>query len=152
MRTLLFATLALAATVAQAQVTVEKPWTRASAPGAQVAGGYLTVRNAGAAGDRLVAASSPAAARVELHTHINENGVMRMREVPGGYAIPAKGAFELKPGGAHLMFMDLKAPLKEGDRIPVKLKFEKAGEVNAEFAVGALGAAAAPAGGHAGKH
>jgi len=145
---MVFAALALAAAAAQAQVAVEKPWTRASAPGAQVAGGYMTVRNAGAKADRLVAASSPAAARVELHTHINENGVMRMREVPGGYAIPAKGAFELKPGGAHLMFMDLKAPLKEGDKVPVKLKFEKAGEVSVEFAVGGIGAGAAPAPAH----
>ena len=128
---------------ALAQVQIEKPWTRATAPGAQVAGGYMTITNAGAA-DRLVAAYSPAAAKVELHTHINDNGVMKMREVPGGYEIPAKGSFELKPGGAHLMFMNLKAPLKEGDKVPVTLKFEKAGEVKAEFQVGGMGAGSAP--------
>jgi copper(I)-binding protein len=128
----------------QAQIQIEKPWTRATAPGAKVAGGYMVIRNAGAGGDRLVAASSPASAQVELHVHINDNGVMRMREVPG-YDVPAKGAFELKPGGAHLMFMDLKRPLKEGEKVPVKLKFEKAGEVSAEFQVGGMGGAAAPA-------
>jgi copper(I)-binding protein len=58
--------------------------------------------------------------------------------------VPAKGSFELKPGGAHLMFMDLKAPLKEGDKVPVTLKFEKAGEVKTEFAVGGMGASSAP--------
>jgi copper(I)-binding protein len=130
-------------TAAFAQVQIEKPWTRATAPGAQVAGGYMTIKNAGAA-DKLLGASSPAAAKVELHVHTNDNGVMKMREVPGGYAIPAKGTFELKPGGAHLMFMELKAPLKEGTKIPVTLKFEKAGEVKAEFEVGGMGAAMAP--------
>lgn len=128
-----------------AQLQIEKPWARATAPGARVAGGYMLIRNAGAAADRLVAASSPAAAKVELHVHINEGGVMKMREVPG-YDVPARGSFELKPGGAHLMFIGIKRPFKEGERLPVKLKFEKAGEVNAEFHVGRLGGSAAPAG------
>ena len=103
----------------------------------------MTIRNAGTA-DKLVSASSPAAARVELHVHINDNGVMKMREVPG-YDVPAKGSFELKPGGAHLMFLDLKRPFKEGDKVPVKFKFEKAGEVSAEFQVGGMGGSSAPA-------
>jgi len=133
----------------QAQMQIEKPWVRATAPGAKVAGGYMVIRNAGAAGDKLVSASSPAAAKVELHVHINDNGVMKMREVPG-YEVPAKGAFELKPGGAHLMFIDIKQPFKEGEKLPVKLKFEKAGEVSAEFQVGRMGGSAAPAGEH--KH
>jgi len=128
---------------AQAQIQIEKPWVRATAPGAKVAGGYMVIRNAGAAVDRLVSASSPAAAKVELHVHINDNGVMKMREVPG-YDVPAKGAFELKPGGAHLMFMDIRRPFKEGEKLPVKLKFEKAGEVSAEFQVGRMGGSAAP--------
>jgi copper(I)-binding protein len=134
--------LLFVSTPALAQIQIEKPWARATAPGAAVGGGYMTVRNAGAA-DKLVAASSPAAAKVELHVHVNDNGVMRMREVPG-YDIPAKGSFELKPGGAHLMFMNLKAPLKEGTKVPVTLKFEKAGEVKTEFDIGGLGGSAAP--------
>jgi copper(I)-binding protein len=149
MRSVLLLLGLLLAASAQAQIQVEKPWTRASAPGAQVAGGYMLIRNRGAAGDRLVSASSPAAARVELHVHINNNGVMQMREVPG-YDVPAKGAYELKPGGAHLMFIELKRPLKEGDKVPVTLKFKKAGDVSAEFQVGAMGSSAAPAAQH--KH
>jgi periplasmic copper chaperone A len=135
--------LLLAATPALAQVQIDKPWARATAPGATIAGGYMVIRNPGAAADRLVSASSPAAAKVELHVSSNDNGVMKMREVPG-YDIPAKGAFELKPGGAHMMFMDIKRPFKEGEKVPVTLKFEKAGEVKAEFQVGRLGAAASP--------
>ena len=127
----------------QAQMQIDKPWARATAPGARVAGGYMVIRNAGEAGDKLVSASSPVAAKVELHVHINDNGVMKMREVPG-YDVPAKGAFELKPGGAHLMFMEIKRPFKEGEKLPVKLRFEKAGEVSAEFQVGRMGGSAAP--------
>jgi copper(I)-binding protein len=149
MKKLLALLFFFAALPALAQVQIDKPWARATPPGATVGGGYMTIKNAGAA-DKLVAASSPAAAKVELHVHINDNGVMKMREVPGGYDIPAKGSFELKPGGAHLMFMNLKAPLKEGDKVPVTLKFEKAGEVKAEFAVSGLGASSAPAAHH--KH
>ena len=128
---------------ALAQVEVEQPWTRATPPGAKVAGGYMVIRNNGSAPDRLVSASSPAAAKVELHVHMHEGGVMKMREVPG-YDVPAKGSFELKPSGAHLMFLDIKQPFKEGEKIPVKLKFEKAGEVSTEFQVGSLGQSAAP--------
>jgi copper(I)-binding protein len=132
-----FALLLFAAFSVHAQVQIDKPWVRATAPGAQVAGGYLVIRNQGAAADRLVSASSPAAAKVELHVHINDNGVMKMREVRG-YDVPAKGSFELKPGGAHLMFIDIKRPFREGEKVPVKLNFEKAGEVSAEFHVGRL--------------
>jgi hypothetical protein len=135
----------LVAIPVHAQVQIEKPWVRATAPGAKVAGGYMVIRNAGTAGDKLVSASSPTASRVELHVHINDNGVMRMREVRG-YDVPAKGTFELKPGGAHLMFMDIRQPFKEGDKVPVKLRFEKAGEVSAEFQVGRMGGSAAPMG------
>jgi len=142
MKRLLFAAL-FAASAAQAQVTVEKPWVRATAPGARVGGGYLMIRNAGAAADRLVGASSPAAARVELHVHIKEGEVMKMREVRA-FDVPARGSFELKPGGAHLMFTELKRPFKQGESVPVKLKFENAGELSAEFHVGRLGGAMAP--------
>lgn len=137
MRIALLALALCAAFSAEAQMQIEKPWARATAPGATVAGGYMVIHNRGAAGDRLVSASSPAAAKVELHVHINDNGVMKMREVRG-YDVPAKGSFELKPGGAHLMFVDIKRLFKEGEKVPVKLKFEKAGEVSAEFHVGRL--------------
>jgi copper(I)-binding protein len=144
----LLALVLTAAAPAFAQVAIDKPWARATAPGAKVAAGYMVIRNRAAAGDKLVSASSPAAARVETHVHIHEGGVMKMREVPG-YDIPAGGEFELKPGGAHLMFMDIRRPFKEGEKVPVKLKFEKAGEVDAEFHVGRI-SGGAPAAHH--KH
>ena len=128
------------------QIQIEKPWARATAPGAPVAGGYLLIRNGGPAADRLVGVTSPAAGKVELHVHVMENNVMKMREVPA-YDVPAKGSFELKPGGPHLMFMQLKQPFKEGDKVPVRLRFEKAGDVGAELLVGPLGARA-PSSGH----
>ena len=135
--------LLVAASAAEAQVEIDKAWARATAPGAPVAGGYMTIRNKGAA-DRLIGASSSAAAKVELHVHIKEGEVVKMRQVQA-YDVPANGSFELKPGGAHLMFVQIARPFKEGDKIPVKLKFEKAGEVSVEFAVGRLGDTAPPA-------
>jgi len=146
----LLSLLLFVAMPAWAQVSVEKPWARATAPGAKVAGGYMLIRNAGAAPDRLVSASSPAAERVETHVHIEEGGVMKMREVKG-YDVPAGGSFELKPGGAHLMFMEIRKPFVEGEKIPVTLKFEKAGEVKTEFHVGRL-AAPSSSKGHGHKH
>ena len=136
--------LLLAATAAQAQVEIDKAWARATAPGAPVAGGYMTIRNKGAIPDRLIGASSSAAAKVELHVHIKEGEVVKMRQAQA-YDVPANGSFELKPGGAHLMFVQIARPFKEGDKIPVKLRFEKAGEVNVEFAVGRIGDTAPPA-------
>jgi periplasmic copper chaperone A len=112
---------------------------RATAPGAKVAAGYLGIRNKSASPDRLVGAASPAATRVETHVHIKDGEILRMREVKS-LDIPAKGALELKPGGAHLMFVDVKQPLKEGDKVLVTLKFERAGEVKTEFHVGQLAA------------
>jgi copper(I)-binding protein len=144
MRIWFFILLGLFSQTAFGQITIDQPWTRATAPGAKVAGGYMMIRNKGGAPDRLIGASSPAAAKVELHVHSMEGGVMKMREAPA-YEVPANGSFELKPGGAHLMFMDVKRAFKEGEKIPVKLKFEKAGEVSAEFQVGSLGQSAAPA-------
>jgi copper(I)-binding protein len=123
---------------AWAQVEIDKPWSRATAPGAKVAAGYMIIRNKASAADRLVGASSPAAARVETHVTSKDGEVMRMREVKG-YDVPAGGSFELKPGGAHLMFVDIRQPFKAGERIPATLRFEKAGEVRVEFRVEALG-------------
>jgi len=141
---IVLACAALAAALpAAAQVEIDKPWARATAPGAKLAGGYMVIRNKASAPDKLVGLSSPAAARVEMHVHFMENNVARMRQVPG-YDVPANGRFELKPGGAHLMFMQIKQPFKEGDKVPVTLKFERAGEVQVEFHVGRLTALAAP--------
>ncbi len=132
------APLLAAASPAFSQIQVENAWARATPPGAKIAAGYLTIRNASATADKLVGASSPAAGRVETHVTIEEGGISKMRPVKG-YDIPANGAFELKPSGAHLMLVNLKAPLKEGERVPLLLKFARAGEVRAELEVRALG-------------
>lgn len=124
-------------------IEIEKPWARATPPGAAIGGGYLVIRNKGPAADRLVGVSSPASARVEIHEMTMEKDVMRMREVKG-VDVPAKKSVELKPGGYHLMLIELKAPLKPGDKVPVTLRFEKAGEVKSELAVESM-AASGPA-------
>ena len=121
-----------------AQIQIENPWSRATPPGAKTAVGYLTLKNDSAAPDRLVGASSPAAAKVETHITVKDGDVMKMRMVKG-YAIPAHGRYELKPGGSHLMLVDIKKPLQEGDKVPLTLRFEKAGEVTVEMPVRALG-------------
>jgi copper(I)-binding protein len=123
------------------ELVIDHPWARATPPGASVGGGYATVRNSGGSADRLVEASSPAADHVELHVMSMDNGVMRMRQVPS-FKVPAHGALTLKPGGNHLMFMGLKRPLKQGEKLPVKMRFEKAGEVQVELDVGSMGQSA----------
>ena len=128
----------LLSSAAAAQVEVENAWSRATAPGAKVAAGYAILKNKGPAPDRLVGAGTPAARKVETHVTVRDGEIMRMREVPG-YEIPAGGTFELKPGGPHLMFVDVTRPFREGESIPVVLRFERAGEVRAEFRVGRLG-------------
>ena len=121
------------ATSALSQVSVENPWARPTPPSAKLGAGYLTVVNAGAA-DRLVGAASPAAARVEMHVTMRDGEIMRMREVKE-FSLPANGRLELKPAGAHLMFVELKRPFKQGEKIPVTLKFERAGEMKVELRV-----------------
>lgn len=134
LRLLAALSLGAAALAAQAhsfklgELTIGHPYARATVPGQPTGGAYLSVRNAGAAGDKLVSASAEVAASVELHEMKMDGTVMRMREV-SAVELPAGQAVELKPGGLHLMLMGLKAPLKQGDKFPLKLKFEKAGEV-----------------------
>lgn len=114
---------------------ISSPWARAMLPGQPAGGGYLTVVNTGHEADRLVSASSPSAGRVEIHTMEVVDDVMVMRPVEGGLEIPAGGTVELKPGGLHLMFMEVAEPFAEGDTVQVRLDFEKAGSVDAAFAV-----------------
>lgn len=116
------------------------PWSRAAPAGASVAGGYLTVTNHGAAPDRLVSVSSGISAKAELHEMAVKDGVMTMRPLEGGLEVPAGGKVELKPGSYHLMFIGLKQLPKEGEEFSATLTFEKAGPVEVEFAVEAMGA------------
>jgi copper(I)-binding protein len=122
-------------------IEIEHPWSRATPAGAKVGAGYLVLKNAGAA-DRLVSATAPFAGRVEIHEMAMKDGVMTMRPLADGIAVPAGGTVELKPGGYHIMFMDLKSPLKEGTLVDGTLTFEKAGTVNVQFKVEPVGAGA----------
>lgn len=126
-----------------AGITIENPWTRATAPGQAVAGGFMTVVNATAAEDRLVRASSPVAKEVQIHNTTMDDGVMRMRPMADGVAIPSGGRVEFKPRALHLMFMGLQAPIAVGTTVPVTLEFARAGKVSATFRVDA--AATSPA-------
>ena len=109
-------------------LTVEHAWARPTVVGQQAGGAYVILHNAGATADRLLGGSTPAAERVEVHEMRMDGSVMRMREL-AALELPAGKSTKLEPGGLHLMLMGLKAPLKVGDQVPLKLRFEKAGEV-----------------------
>ena len=121
-------------------LSIHHPWTRATAPGAKVAGGFFEVKNDGKEADKLIGGTFEGAERFEVHEMKVENGVMSMRQVEGGLTIPAGGSVALKPGGYHVMLMGLKSSLSEGERIKGTLKFEKAGSVDVEFVVEAMSA------------
>lgn len=114
----------LLASAAQAQTTVAEPWVRATVAQQKATGLFATITSA--QGGKLVAASSPAAGLVEIHEMSMAGDVMKMRALPGGLALPAGKAVELKPGGYHVMLMDLKQQLKPGDTVAVTLVFEGA--------------------------
>jgi copper(I)-binding protein len=135
----LIAIPALSDEVKVGDLTVTDLWTRATPPRAPTAGGYLTIVNRGKDADRLIAASSPLAGKAELHVMAMKDGVMTMRPVEGGIAIPAGGTVILAPDGLHIMFIGPTAPLVEGGELPVTLTFEKAGKVDAILHVLAIG-------------
>lgn len=129
----------------QATITLSTPWTRATPPGSKVAGGFVILENKGAAADRLIGGSSEVSAMFEVHEMAMNAGVMTMRSLDKGLEIPAGGKVELKPGGYHIMFIDLKRPLKAGETFKGELQFEKAGKVPVIFSVMPIGA---KSGGH----
>jgi copper(I)-binding protein len=133
--------MAGSATFKLGDLSVTSPWTRATPGGAKIAGGYLKITNNGAAADRFVGAKSDVTDHVEIHEMSMNDGVMKMRPLPNGLEIKPGETVELKSGGYHLMFMDLKQPLKQGDTLKATLQFEKAGSLNVNFNVNALGAA-----------
>jgi copper(I)-binding protein len=120
-------------------LAITHPFTRATPPGAKVAGAFMTIENQGKDADRLLGASSPVAGLVELHEMAMDGGVMTMRAVKGIDLKPG-GKVALAPGGYHVMLEDLKQPLKQGDTIPLTLKFEKAGAIDIKVPVDAMGA------------
>ena len=133
LKSFLVASLALAAMSSFAQVKIEGAWARPTVQGQQAGGGYLSITSAAA--DRLLGGSTQVAQQFGGGGHKAASGaVMEMRQVDA-IELPAGKKVELKPGGLHVMFIGLKAPLKVGDKVPVTLKFEKAGELKVDFAV-----------------
>ena len=110
------------------------PWARMTAPGQPSGGAFLKLNNTGTAADRLLGGSTPLADHVELHSMSMEGNVMKMREV-SAIDVPPGQTVELKPGAWHMMLIGLKVPLKAGDKVPMTLKFEKAGEVKVELKI-----------------
>lgn len=133
-------------------VQVSKAWARATASKARTGAAYVTIMNGGATSDKLVSASTPVAGRAELHTHIKDGDVMKMRQVQH-IEVGPKAMVMLQPGGLHIMLMGLKEPLKKGATFPLTLVFEKAGETTVEVAVQSIAAKGMDHSGHGGmKH
>ena len=125
----LFAAPARAEEVKAGDLVITQAWSRATPGGAKIGGGYLTIENKGSAPDRLIGGSADIAGKVEVHEMAMNNGVMTMRPLDKGLTIEPGKTVKLAPGGYHLMMFDLKSPLKQGDKVPVTLEFEKAGKV-----------------------
>src|ERR1700751_4660812 len=121
-------------------LVITQPWSRATPGGAKIAGGFLTIENKGAAPDRLIGGSGDIAGKVEIHEMAVKDGVMTMRPLDNGLTIEPGKTVKLAPGGYHLMMFDLKGPLKQGDKVPVTLEFEKAGKVQLSLDVQGVGA------------
>jgi len=138
----MLATSARAEEIKAGGLVITQAWTRATPSGAKVGGGFLTIENKGSAPDKLVSASADVAGNIELHEMATTDGVMKMRPVEGGLTIEPGKTVKLAPGGYHLMMMDLKSPLKQGDKLPLTLQFEKAGKVAVTLDVQAVGAPA----------
>lgn len=118
---------------------ITHPWSRATPPGAKVGGGYLKITNKGTEPDRFLGGSTSAAAKLEIHESTTTDGIARMRPVKDGLAIEPGATVDLAPGGTHLMLVGLRDPLKKGEKIKATLDFEKAGSVEVEFTVDAMG-------------
>lgn len=116
-------------------VRIGHPYARTMLPGAKVGAGYLKITNNGPA-DRLLSAATDRAVTVQLHEMKTDGGVMVMRELKDGIVVPANGTVELKPGGYHVMFLNVNQPFKEGEKIKARLIFEKAGTIEIDFEVG----------------
>ena len=132
--------VALAKDFTTGAITIERPWSRATPSGAKVAAGYFTIKNTGDVPDRLLLVSADIAGHTSIHQMSMSDGMMQMRELTDGLAIPAQGSVTLEPASYHLMLEDLKRPLKEGEIFSGTLTFEKAGTVSVTFDVKGLGA------------
>lgn len=151
-RLLFSALLALSAgSVAADGLVIDDAYARASTPTARAGAAFMTIVNMSGTDDRLIAASTSAAERVELHTHLEDaDGVMRMIEVEDGFAVPAGGNALLARGGQHVMMMGLTQPFVHGQSIEVTLTFEHAGDMTVTIPIDLMRKPGAGAhGGHA---
>jgi copper(I)-binding protein len=121
-------------------LVITQAWTRATPGGARTGGGFLTIENKGSTADRLIGGSGDIADRIEVHEMSMKDGVMTMRPLEKGLAIGPGKTVKLAPGGYHLMMFELKGPLKQGDKVPLTLEFERAGKVKLTFDVQGIGA------------
>lgn len=136
MRRLLIALTLILATPAWAEeIVIENAYARTARPGAPTGAVFMVLRNTGATADRLIAAESPVAELVQLHTHTETDGVMRMRQIEGGIDLPPGARHELARGGDHVMLMGVTEALKDGDTLPLTLVFEVAGNVVLEVPI-----------------
>ena len=125
-------------------VSVQDAYVRLAPPNAPATGAFMVIRNNGDKDVKMVKADNPVSQATELHTHLNEGGVMKMRPVPA-IEIKAKGEAVLKPGSLHVMMIDLKAPMKEGDAVPITLTFDDGSRKQVDALVVRPTAAPAPA-------
>ena len=132
------ATTVLAHSYEKGDLSIRHPWARATPPGTNVGVGYFEIRNNGSQPDRLLSATTPAAKSVEMHVTEHADNVAKMRHLKA-FEVPARERLTLEPNGAHLMLIDLVQPLEKGKRFPMKLRFERAGEVDVEFEVQEMG-------------
>lgn len=142
----LFAALSLSTAAfagAADDVVVHEPYVRLAPPNAQATGAFMVLRNTGSKDAKLVKADNPASRLTELHTHINDKGVMRMRQVQA-IDVPAKGEAVLQPGGLHVMLIDMKAPLSEGQMVPITLTFDDGSSKQVDVKVVKMMSAATP--------
>ncbi len=144
---LAFAALLIAAAspaiapAAEPSISVDQPYARATPAGAATGAVFMTLTNKTQAADRLTAASSDVADKLQIHEMAVVNGVMQMRQLANGLPVPAGGSVVLKPGGYHVMLIGLKKPLKAGETFPLTLTFEKAGNISVTVPVQAMDAA-----------
>jgi periplasmic copper chaperone A len=132
--------VARAEDVKAGDIVISQAWSRATPNGAKIGAGYFTIENKGTTSDKLVGVTGEISGKIEVHEMSMNNGVMTMRPMDGGVTIDPGKTVKLAPGGYHLMIMDLKSPLKQGDKLPLTLSFEKAGKVAVVLDVEGIGA------------
>jgi hypothetical protein len=136
-------TTAMATDYKAGSLAISGPWSRATPKGAQTGVDYMTIKNSGTTSDRLIGGSVDVADDFELHVMTIENGIARMRELSEIEIKPGQ-AIEFKPGGSHVMFVNLKNPLSKGEHINGTLVFERVGKVQIEYSVEGIGAQRGP--------